>query len=338
MANESQQDAKYLNNTITVGAMSVDTLTPTGIKDPYSLVKKIFRTKDRNVIFQFVAANYRTKVIVRTYEHGSVVYALTVADTVLLDVYPIAEMADWKMVGLEGRPVFEGRKIRDTVYWKHVIAERLDLTPEYTGNERKVLAVLEREWAEEARERRERFEAEQAAARAKAQAERDARAEARQKELSRILTRPILRGYSVEGLPLSGVPVVGNEWEKLRDGAWCVGVESYDDETKTPGAPTGEHFLVDKRGHATKARVRKFVMNVAKASGAERLGAELINVGGKLEEVGVYTPESLEHLKASGLNGGAIVGVREGDFLQLYRFNKKGYRPEGGLIKLSAGE
>lgn len=333
MANDEKkhQDSKYINNTITAGDVAAEILTPKGLKDPWSLVKRIIRVKDGGVLFQFVSANYHRRVLVRTYEYSGVLYAITIADKILVDVYPVADMADWKMIGLEGRPVFEGRRIRDTVYQKHLIALREGLTPEWNATEKKMFSILEMEWAETSRKRQEELKREQEAL----QAQRDAEEEARRKTLSRILARPLIRGFNLEGIPLAGVPVVDNEWQKLRHGAKCVGVVSYDDEGKTSGPITGDHFMVNKKGHVKQERLQKFVLELAKAPGAELIGSELIPMKGDFVEVHVYTRASLDHLKASGLNGGALVGVKDGDFLQLYRFNKKGYQPEGGPIKLA---
>lgn len=331
---------KYTQHIRTIGQVSITLLTPEGFANPYSMVKQV-AVGDR-IIFKYDSANYiGAKPIVRTHERGEELYALTIRDRTLIDVYPLAGMAEWKMVAFDGKPIFEGRKIVETVTCKREIAEELGLIPEYSAAEKKVLAHLEAKLLAEERERQKAREEAKARRLAEEEAKRQEAARKRAEEIARIMGRPRVRGFSPTGMELSGIPVVDDEWRKLKDGTFCVTVESYNDETGVAGTTLEEHFMVEKTGsgRTNKVKISRFLTTMCDALAVKIVGSELVKVEGELREVHVYTPESLAPLLASGLNGGAVVGVAtSGSEVQLYRFGGKSYKTFGNPIPRTVAE
>ena len=83
---------------------------------------------------------------------------------------------------------------------------------------------------------------------ARRQAERDAQKTERDRIKALLMARPRLKGYAGPTAKYwNGTPVVGDEWQKLEAGTYCVGVESYDDNNKTHG-PVVACFIIRKDG------------------------------------------------------------------------------------------
>jgi hypothetical protein len=194
-----------VSSEIEVGLLKVTLLTRAGKDDASKLISRI--TFGNRVVFRFDADNYQRKTLVKLIEVAGQNFALTLQDQHLIDVYDIAAMTAWQMVGTqEGRPVFEGRDDMDAVQQRLRIGHEQKLVPTFTKNEFHLVQWMAKKKGEEARRADE--EAREASRREREQ-EQAARNEQRRQEVSRILGRGIIRGFSADGAPLSGVPIVG---------------------------------------------------------------------------------------------------------------------------------
>ena len=168
----------------------------------------------------------------------------------LFEVLFVADIPKMSPIKVKGENVFiPVRPITDIALCKRAMSEDLNREPMYTGAEKNALHEYDK--------------AESAARTQKAEAQRQAQIEAlaaetakkeqdRVNRVSRIMSRKEIACYTSDGgNHRHGRPVVGNEWECLKNNMFCILVASYDDKSGTHGSLI-ECFRVAKSGSKVK--------------------------------------------------------------------------------------
>lgn len=253
-------------------------------------------------------------------------YILIVTKSEIADVYEIAKLDKYVMVNLtKNGPKYDGRgrTPQEQITLKQSIATALDMHYKLTPSEEAMQQVIRNE------ERQKRLEA-KAALDAQRQVERDAQKAERNRIKALLLARPRLKGYAgTTAKYFNGTPVVGDEWQKLEAGMYCVEVSSYNDEDKTYGQVLG-CFIIKKEGTLkSKKDEDTFSFN---QTGAVKMVAKSI---GELNykdsdddfcQAFVYrNMEAVQALQKAGLNSGRIVAVptTEQGYFQLVKVTAK---------------
>lgn len=226
-------------------------------------------------------------------------------------VLPIRDLPKMQKIGGE---FVGGRKLKELVLLKQAVAEEFSLRPIWSKRESDMLEALEKVEQEKNAEAHKAAEAQRAAVRAEEEARRErARAE-REERRVRILGRKKVVGYTRSGDRRIGIPVVGGEWMCLRDGAFCISVTSYDEETGAFGDLV-ESFAVLKKGggNPSKRSVATVTMENPKSitakgtSALKELKTVVVMVKGEPEEViMVDSVEQVRSLRDQGLNSGTL--------------------------------
>jgi hypothetical protein len=150
----------------------------------------------------------------------------------------------------------------------------------------------------------------------KRRAEHQKREAERAERVKRILSRDQVSGFTVDGRERYGYPVLKDEWPSLPRGTSVILVDSFDEDTYTPGKPL-EAFEIDKRDG--QAPAKKFLVNVSSnrpgtvqtaKSMPMTVGTALVEMDGKVFEVKLFASMAdIRQARAAGLNGGAFVAV-----------------------------
>lgn len=220
----------------------------------------------------------------------------------LCEIIPVHDLAHRQRVGGE---VIGGRKLKDIVVLKELLAKVERLNPIWSLREEKMRTAISQALTA-TREAAMKAEAE-AAERERAQrlAERDAKR-------AEITGRKRIYAQTLSGDRRHGYPVVGDEWLILGDGIFCISVTSYNSETGTIGELI-ESFVVKKNG---AKKVRQGVVAVTKEpspasqakAAAPALSFKMVPVKGELEEVIlVANMDDIRTLRDQGLNSGTLV-------------------------------
>lgn len=217
-----------------------------------------------------------------------------------------------------------GRDIKELIALKEKFARELGVTPQWTTREWRMRSALikahERERSvmlKKAREAEARAEAEQ-------KRERSTRREAMR---TKLLRRKRLFVYTADGGRRNGIPVVGNEWECLPKGTFCVSVEHYNAETRECGSPL-ESFAVIKTQSGRLSREGVAAVSHNRPGATEeapvlKLEYAVVPVKGELREViKASGMDFVRTLRDCGIGGGSLVMAPEsqGKF-SLFRIN-----------------
>lgn len=256
-------------------------------------------------------------------------------------VLPIRDLPNMQKIGGE---FIGGRKLKELVFLKRAVAEEFNLRPVWTTREENMLRALEQVAAEANAEANKAAEAQRAAARAEEEMRRERARIEREERRARILGRKKIVGYTSTGDRRIGTPVVGDEWMVLRDGAFCVLVTSFDEETGAIGDLI-ESFAVLKKGggNPSKRSVATVTSENPKpvlAKIVKELKTVVVTIKGEPEEVIVTeNMEQVRALNAQGLNSGTLAmcpkGGDSGRF-SLYRLQDGGIESVGEVKRAGA--
>lgn len=221
----------------------------------------------------------------------------------LYEVLPVLDLPQMQVVGGE---LVGGRKLKELVALKQLIAEAESLHPVWSRRETAMQEVLQAE------ARRERDIVRQAEA-AEAEVERQKREAGRVARRAAIQARQRIFAFTERGERRHGLPVVGNEWLSLPSGTFCIAVTSFDQETGAVGDVI-ESFRVEQI-RQKKTRVSVTAVTAAKPGDKKTgLGGEvavtfkLALINGAFEEVLlVVNMDSVRTLRDRGLNSGTYV-------------------------------
>lgn len=246
------------------------------------------------------------------------------------EVIPVKDLPSMRLVKDDsGRMSYEGgRNSQAIVELKLIIAEDLGLEPIFSTSEALIAKLLRRRKAEA----RAEAEAEQ---KAQAQAAREARVREQQLRITRILERKPLIGFTADGQRLTGIPVVGDEYQSLPHGKWVMLVESYDESTGKAGDII-EHFVVSKTGsgRVSKAQVRVVTATNPKQVQvtATKRGEQVVEIDNVFHTVSLYDQAGISALHAAGLNSATKVGLwptNKDGTITIFEVVKKGPREIG---------
>lgn len=238
-------------------------------------------------------------------------YILIVTKSEIVDIYEIARIDKYVLVGLSIKtgPKYDGRgrSPQEQIMLKQTIATAIDMHYRMTASEEVVQQAIRSE------ERQKRLDA-KAAEDAKRQEERDAQKAERNRIKTLLLARPRLKGYAGPTAKyFNGTPVVGDEWQKLEAGMFCVEVESYKDDDKTHGPILG-CFKIRKDG-TLKTKMDEDTFSFNQVSTQKVVARSIGELNYKdddndFAQAYVYrNMEAVQALQKAGLNSGRIVAV-----------------------------
>lgn len=221
----------------------------------------------------------------------------------LYEVLPVLDLPQMQVVGGE---LVGGRKLKELITLKQLIAEAEGLRPVWSLREDAMWDILQTE------AKRKRDIVRQAEA-AEAEVERQKREAGRVARRAAIQARQRIFAFTERGERRHGLPVVGNEWLSLPSGAFCIAVTSFDQETGAVGDVI-ESFRVEQI-RQKKTRVSVTAVTAAKPGDKKTgLGGEvavtfkLALINGAFEEVLlVVNMDSVRTLRDRGLNSGTYV-------------------------------
>jgi len=161
------------------------------------------------------------------------------------------------------------------------------------------------------------------------------RRHARDAKRRRIMSRKEVKGFTADGAPRHGIPVVGDEWQSLPGGKLVILVEEYDEEDNKAGELI-EAFYVDRDSNPPKKGKPASVSREAKKTSVSGSGAvmpahlktALIDTENGMFEVMVFkTKNDIKAARAAGLNSGTYVtseeSVVEGGLYQIQSISEK---------------
>lgn len=218
-------------------------------------------------------------------------------------VLPIRDLPNFQKT--KDEEFIGGRGLKELMKLKEAIAVELGLEPVWSEREARMRQAV-RDVGKSERDAKEA-----AAKKAKATAEEE-RKRVREEERAKILSRKRQYAFTATGDRRNGIPIVGDEWEKLPSDTFCIQVESWDDETSEAGAFI-ESFIVSKKG--TK-KVRVAVIAVTRDNPQRPLAATkplevepiIVTIKGEPEEViPVDNMEAVRALNERKLNSGTLV-------------------------------
>lgn len=208
---------------------------------------------------------------------------------------------------------------------KEAIADASGLTPAYTKAEQDLIKSRNEVATAASRERAMQLQA----ARASDSAQKRAAASAeKQKKIAAILARTTISGTISDGRTRYGIPVIGDEWQCLPHGKYCISVVD-----RQPY----EAFMVSREGsnHARQVQ-RVFVSPQNVIATAKQTDTTVVAICEKTFSVkGVRTTvmvfasmDDVKHLRAAGLNSGTHVAVssdggKSGTVYAVYKDNIK---------------
>jgi hypothetical protein len=140
-------------------------------------------------------------------------------------------------------------------------------------------------------------------------------------KINKIMARQEIHCFTADGgQPRHGRPVVGTEWECLKNSQFCILVSSFNEETREAGELI-EAFRVAKNGSKVKKQnpervQRQQVQAIPKGSLAMEIEAEdlrEVEVGGQVLMVPIYTG-----VKPSDIKLPVPFGVRGGNAITVY--------------------
>ncbi len=183
-------------------------------------------------------------------------------------------------------------------------AEFLGRNFDTSAKENRVIGIL-------VQERKEQETAER-------RAEREARERKQRERLEMLLKRPNVVGFTASGQKRYGTPVTKDEWPSLSNGAFCMLVESYDDQAQVHKGLVESFRVVKENGkNPKKAGLALVTLDMPEnVIGApltvKPLSEVLIRKDGKFLDVKVYSSDDdVVLLQKAGLNGGTLVGVKQ---------------------------
>lgn len=353
--------SSFQKSTVEVGNKTVTLLSNTE-KDGYRpLVSKVVWEASE---WNYTPDNHPKGTRIEYLETKGLHYALVLYRNEVIDYYVIEEMHSYFSVCfLPGFGIqYEGRNEKEPLRRKFSLAREIGLHVKLTPTELIILAKnkdleddkKKSERLAEAAKKHEKYLANLAADEAKKaeaakekegecqariQKERDER-EAREQdkkdritrskaELGKIERRTQLKGYRSNGAFFRGTPVTSTEWEKLPGGAFCVLVESYNDDVKEAGKILSCFIIEQKGSRKKKVKEGEFFLEKQTAAnqGVRAVTSIVFKKDGEVKSCFVYrSTEDIEKLQKAGLNGGAVVATR-GDTekeYNLFSVSKKG--------------
>ncbi len=218
----------------------------------------------------------------------------------LYEVVPVRDLSHRQIIGNE---VVGGRKLKELVQLKELVAAAERLEPLWSPREAALRTALHKASVEARKAEKLAVDAAYERERALHYAKRDAKR-------AEITGRQRIFAYTLSGDRRHGYPVVGDEWLVLSAGAFCISVTSYDTKNGEIGELI-ESFAVKVDG-ARKARhavatVTKENTSVKKVS-QQNISFVTVPVKGELEEVILASDmDSIRRLRDQGLNSGTLV-------------------------------
>ncbi len=300
----------------TVGKIALQLLDNDDFKgrpEAYSLISSAsWENKDKTTgQFIWTKSDYPEMTHGRFYqEDNGLGYILIVTRNTLVDIYPVANLPKYVLVGLtKNGPKYEGRGMspQESLALKKGIAKAVKLPYKLSTAEEMVEKALSAEkLAAEERVRAEQEEKNRLAREAR-------RAESKHiKQL--VLTRPRISGFvgTAGKFWKSAIPVVGDEYQKLDGGTHCILLDSYDDENKKPGNILGCFILMQRGAEKRKSQEDTFSLKTPQQSLVTTSLGELTwrDDDGEFYTAGVYSSmEAVTALQKAGLNSGTLVAV-----------------------------
>lgn len=270
----------------------------------FPLVKNVM-WEDGN--WTWVIGNYPKYSRAQWYENGDQKLIVIITKKTVIDIYDINHIDHYILTNVTSDgPLYEGRndKISHRLNLKKEIATKLHLEFKILHHEHVANQMMREQHLELVR-REEEVKKEKIA---KRHAENEAKKQ-------RILSRPILKGYSGENMErqFNGHPVVGDEWLKLDGGSYCVLVESYNDEDRTYGKPL-TCFVIKRRGpEKTKLYESTFSLKETAKQKPVVKSLGVLNYVDNEDEISVVSvfasSDDVKTLQTSGLNSGTVVAV-----------------------------
>jgi hypothetical protein len=294
------------------------------------------KVSDQNgvILWQYSKGRFRGAFAWLLEVNGEYVVAYA-SKTEVFEAISIKDLPHLRVVlDAKGKEVYEGgRGIVGAIELKRAVAEQMKRKLVYTDAEQMILRVIKKR-------EDEALAAERKAAAEQAATERSAREREKQERVGKIMARPRLVAYDEKGSRLSGVPVVGKEYEMLSDGTHVIVVERIDEDGK--GVDPGEYFVVNKTagGRISRANARLVSLNdptKPKAVAVSR-GQMVFDLKGDLKVVSLYSRSDIDALHGSGLNGATTVALATPDDagnFTLFEIVKKGPKEIGKFQPLA---
>ncbi|MEZ0209152.1 MAG: hypothetical protein ACAH17_03205 [Candidatus Paceibacterota bacterium] len=288
-------------------------------------------TQDGRTIWQFNKDDPATMAFLREYGDEPVLAFST--KIALLDVLFVADITLIMTVQVKGKSVkIPARPLTELAICKRDLADDLVRDPLFSNQE--VLAlkaydqVLNEVVAREAQERRLAKIKEKEQSRELDIAMHDAK-------VKRILSRQDINCFTVDfGQPRHGRPVVGNEWECLKNNTFCILVESYDNTTGAYGKLI-ESFRVRKGGSKVSKQNVEAVQTTrvenAVTGDIEAEDVDMFTINGQAMLVPIYVG-----VKPSLVRTGTPFAIRNDHADVIYRRNDKDVLETLGTVRRQA--
>lgn len=290
------------------------------------LPAKVLRGKD--VIWAFSKGAAASMAFLREYGDEPII-ALTTKNSVL-DVIFLADIGKEEVVRVKGREVkIPARPFTEVALCKRAISEDLGRDAVYSNEESVALKAHD----QQVNAARVHADQEERNANLREQEEaRRRRAAEQATKIEKIMARKEVSCYTKDGgKPRRGKPVVGNEWECLKNGMFCISVSSYDEKTGEHGE-LFECFRVRKDGaRCSKQSAEAVQMEPIVAAKAAELEAEdvrQIEVAGKIRMVPIYIG-----VKPSEVPLSIPFAVEQDKVLTVYQRNSAGKLGTMGVVR-----
>lgn len=246
-------------------------------------------TQGGREIWRFDKDSEATMAFLREYDNEPVLALSTPRK--LLDVLFIADITLIMTVKIKGgkEKKIPARSLIALALCKRELAKDLAREPVYTSDEMLVLKAHDQKVGEEARRKAHDERSDNLR---KKEEGRVASIAVHEGKVKSIMNRQEVRCFTVDyGQPRRGRPVVGNEWECLKNSTFCILVDSYDNETGKCGNLI-ESFRVRKDGAKAKRqdieKVQLERVENAVAGDIEAEDVETFTVNGEAMLMPVY--------------------------------------------------
>lgn len=290
------------------------------------LPAKVLRGTD--VIWAFSKDAAVSMAFLREYGDEPVI-ALTTKNSIL-DVIFLADIGKEQVVKVKGREVkIPARPFTEVALCKRAISEDLGREALYSNEENVALKIHD----QQVNAARIRADQEERNANLRQQDEaRERRVAEQAAKIEKIMARKEISCYTKDGgKPRRGKPVVGNEWECLKNGTFCISTSSYDEKTGEHGE-LFESFRVRKDGARCSKQSAEEVQTqpvvAAKASELEAEDVRQIEVAGQIRMVPIYIG-----VKPSDVPLSIPFAVQQDKVLTVYQRNSAGKLGTMGVIR-----